>query len=83
MILRKLELLKFGYPLLISVSNKSFIGKLLNLENPEDRVYGSLVTEAGAININAIGVTAGDVTIDSGDDMTITAVGILSFNGAT
>lgn len=49
LILRKLELLKFGYPLLISVSNKSFIGKLLNLENPEDRVYGSLVAEAVSV----------------------------------
>lgn len=30
----------------ISVSRKSFIGKILNLENPEDRLIGSIATEA-------------------------------------
>ena len=45
LILQKLQFLKFGYPLLISVSNKSFIGKLLNLENPSDRLCGSLAAE--------------------------------------
>ena len=44
-ILQKLEFLKFGFPLMISVSNKSFIGRLLNLENPHDRLYGSLAAE--------------------------------------
>ncbi len=33
-------------PLLVSVSNKSFIGKLLNIENISDRLFGSVVAEA-------------------------------------
>ena len=32
-------------PILISVSNKSFIGKILNKENSADRLYGSLAAE--------------------------------------
>ncbi len=36
-------------PLLVSVSNKSFIGKLLNIQNPSDRLLGSVVAEAIAV----------------------------------
>ncbi len=32
-------------PICISVSRKSFIGKILNIEKPEDRLWGSLVAE--------------------------------------
>ena len=32
-------------PLLVSVSNKSFIGKILNKENPSNRLAGSLTVE--------------------------------------
>lgn len=38
-----------GQPLLVSVSNKSFIGKLLKIENPKDRLFGSVVAEAIAV----------------------------------
>lgn len=46
LILNNLNLLKVGQPLLISVSRKSFIGNLLNIKNPDDRLYGSLAAEA-------------------------------------
>jgi dihydropteroate synthase len=35
--------------LLVSVSNKSFIGKLLKKENPLDRLSGSLAAEVVAV----------------------------------
>ena len=44
-ILQNLSLIKNGFPLLISVSNKSFIGKLTGKEDPHDRLYGSLAAE--------------------------------------
>ncbi len=44
-ILQNLKSIKQKHPLLISVSNKSFIGKLLGKENPSDRLYGSIAAE--------------------------------------
>ena len=35
-----------NYPILISVSNKSIIGNLLEKENPSDRLFGSITAEA-------------------------------------
>jgi dihydropteroate synthase len=49
LILQNLSLLKMKQPLLVSVSNKSFIGKLLNIENTSDRLFGSIVAEAIAV----------------------------------
>ena len=49
MILQNLRLLKSGQPLLVSVSNKSFIGKLLKKEDPSDRLFGSLAAEVIAV----------------------------------
>ncbi len=48
MILQNLSSLKLGFPILISVSNKSFIGKILN-KDPPDRLIGSVVAEAIAV----------------------------------
>jgi len=46
-----LELIKYlyqfkslGYPILIGVSRKSFIGKILRKENPQERILGTLVS---------------------------------------
>jgi dihydropteroate synthase len=51
LMLNNLSSIKMKQPLLISVSNKSFIGKLLNIENVSDRLFGSVVVEAiAAIN---------------------------------
>ena len=48
-ILKNLNLIKQKYPILISVSNKSFIGKLLGKENPNDRLFGSISAEVVSV----------------------------------
>jgi len=48
-IIQNLESLKMKYPILISVSNKSFIGKLLGKENISDRLFGSLAAEVVSV----------------------------------
>ena len=45
LILKNLRSIKLSMPLLVSVSNKSFIGKVLKKENPSDRLAGSLAAE--------------------------------------
>ncbi|MEK6877312.1 MAG: dihydropteroate synthase [Thermoproteota archaeon] len=49
LILNNLHSIKLGYPLLVSVSRKSFIGNLLKIKNPNDRLYGSLTAESIAV----------------------------------
>jgi dihydropteroate synthase len=49
LMLNNLNSIKLGQPLLVSVSNKSFIGKLLKKENPRDRLFGSIAAEAIAV----------------------------------
>jgi dihydropteroate synthase len=49
LMLNNLNSIKMGQPLLVSVSNKSFIGKLLNIEKISDRLFGSIVAEAFAV----------------------------------
>ena len=49
LVLENLRSIKLNMPLLISVSNKSFIGKILKRENPSDRLAGSLTAEAVCI----------------------------------
>lgn len=44
------ELKSLGFPLLCAVSRKSTIGKVLNIEKPEERIWGSAVCAAIAIN---------------------------------
>ena len=44
-ILENLRSIKLNMPLLVSVSNKSFIGEILKKENPSDRLAGSLAAE--------------------------------------
>jgi len=45
-IIRNLRRIKQSYPLLVSVSNKSFVGRLLDIDSPPDRVSGSVAVEA-------------------------------------
>ena len=45
LIVKKLELLKTNFPILVSISNKSFIGKILGKENPADRNIGTAIAE--------------------------------------
>ncbi len=49
LILKNLKSIKMGLPLLVSVSNKSFIGKILKKENPADRLFGSLAAEVFSV----------------------------------
>jgi len=48
LILRNLNKIKDRYPILISVSRKSFIGKILDEPDPAERIYGSLAAETFA-----------------------------------
>jgi dihydropteroate synthase len=45
-VLENIRSLKMGYPILISASNKSFIGKIIQSESPQERIFGSLTAEA-------------------------------------
>ena len=47
-ILQNLSSLKMNLPILVSVSNKSFIGQILD-KDPPDRLYGSIAAEAVAV----------------------------------
>ena len=49
LILKNLRSIKSDNPILVSVSNKSFIGKILKKKNPIDRIYGSIAAELIAI----------------------------------
>ena len=49
LILKNLRSIKLDNPILVSVSNKSFIGKILKKKNPIDRIYGSIAAELVAI----------------------------------
>ena len=44
-IIKKLKLLKTNFPILVSISNKSFIGKLLGKDDPSDRNTGTAIAE--------------------------------------
>ena len=44
-IIKKLKLLKATFPILVSISNKSFLGKILEKEDPTDRNTGTAIAE--------------------------------------
>ncbi len=48
-LLVNLKSIKQNQPVLVSVSNKSFIGKIMNKKNPADRLPGSLTAEVVAV----------------------------------
>jgi len=48
-ILKNLNSIKQNYPISISVSNKSFIGKFLGKDNPSDRLFGSIAAETVSV----------------------------------
>jgi dihydropteroate synthase len=47
-ILQNLSSIKLGMPILVSVSNKSFLGKILD-KDPPDRLFGSIAAETIAV----------------------------------
>ncbi|MHA7646462.1 dihydropteroate synthase [Nitrosopumilus sp. S4] len=44
-IIQNLQSIKQNFPMLISVSNKSFIGNILGKNDPSDRLFGSIAAE--------------------------------------
>jgi dihydropteroate synthase len=61
-VLRELvQLRELGFPLLVGVSRKSFIGKILDQPNPADRLIGSLTCAALAVYNGAHIIRAHDV----------------------
>lgn len=48
LVLKNLKQIKGKYPILVSISRKSFVGELLNQVDPEKRLYGSLAAETFA-----------------------------------
>ncbi|MCP8304043.1 MAG: dihydropteroate synthase [archaeon] len=53
---------KLGRPICIAVSRKSFIGKILDLKDPEDRLFGSLSATAVAVYNGAHIIRTHDVS---------------------
>ena len=49
LILKNLKSIKMNKPILVSVSNKSFIGKILKKQHLSDRLAGSLATEVVSV----------------------------------
>jgi dihydropteroate synthase len=71
-VIKNLNLIKQNYPILISVSNKSFLGEILGKENPSDRLFGSIAAEtisvmngADIIRTHNVDATKDAVTIAS------------------
>ena len=49
MMIQNLKSIKQHHPLLISVSNKSFIGSILGRDDPSDRLFGSIAAEVVSV----------------------------------
>ena len=61
-LMQRLEALKeLGYPLLVGASRKSMLARLLNLEDPKQRLSGTLATTAWAIQAGVDFVRVHDV----------------------
>ena len=48
-VLQNIKSIKQKHPMMISVSNKSIIGKILQKEDPSDRLYGSIAAEVVSV----------------------------------
>ena len=48
-VLQNIKSIKQNYPIMISVSNKSLIGKILQKEDPSDRLFGSIAAEVVSV----------------------------------
>lgn len=71
-IIQNLKSIKQQYPILISVSNKSFIGKLLGKENVSDRLFGSLAAEVVSV-LNGADIIRTHNVAETKDAVTIAA----------
>jgi len=71
-VIQNLKSIKQRYPILISVSNKSFIGKLLGKENVSDRLFGSLAAEVVSV-LNGADIIRTHNVAETKDAITIAA----------
>lgn len=61
-IIRRLnEFEELGYPILMGISRKSFIGKVLGLDNPKDRFIGTIISNIIAVENGAIILRVHDI----------------------
>ena len=72
LIIKNLNSIKLDHPILVSISNKSFLGTYLRKENPSDRLFGSIAGEvvsvlkgADIIRTHNIAATKDAITIAS------------------
>jgi len=72
-IIQNLKLLDLHYPILISVSNKSFIGKLLKKENTSDRLFGSIAAEVVSV-LNGADVIRTHNIAETKDAITVASI---------
>jgi dihydropteroate synthase len=72
-IIQNLKSLKQQYPILISVSNKSFIGKLLQKKNSSDRLFGSLAAEVISV-LNGADIIRTHNVAETKDAVTIASI---------
>ena len=52
-IIKNLSKIKKDLPILISISNKSFLGEILEKKDPSDRIFGSITAEAISVMYGA------------------------------
>jgi dihydropteroate synthase len=71
-IIQNLKSIKQHHPILLSVSNKSFIGNLLGKENPSDRLFGSIAAEVVCV------INGADVIRTHNVTQTLDAVNVAS-----
>lgn len=71
-VIQNLKSIKQQYPILISVSNKSFIGKLLGKENVSDRLFGSIAAEVVSV-LNGADIIRTHNVAETKDAITIAA----------
>jgi dihydropteroate synthase len=71
-IIQNLKSIKQQYPIMISVSNKSFIGKLLGKENASNRLFGSLAAEVVSV-LNGADIIRTHNVAETKDAITIAA----------
>ena len=70
LILENLRSIKLNNPILVSVSNKSFIGKILKKQNPSDRLAGSLAAEAVCV-LNGADIIRTHNVSETGEAVTV------------
>ncbi|MDO8641353.1 MAG: dihydropteroate synthase [Nitrosarchaeum sp.] len=71
-VIQNLKSIKQQYPILVSVSNKSFIGKLLGKENVSDRLFGSIAAEVVSV-LNGADIIRTHNVAETKDAITIAA----------